>query len=201
MTFTSPTTAQVTYKLLNGNQVLLPAATGQAVLVNGTWMVSKVTFCTLVISATTTSRSRAADARRRGSDASSYIRPVSGFNLADLFELVVDAVPDREAIVSPRAPADLRAARRAGQPAGPRPAPTSASAPATTSACSCSTASEYLEGMLAAFKLSRGAGQRQLPLRRGRAAAPVRRRRPGRRRAPPAVLAARRARSPARRRR
>ena len=48
VTFTSPTTAQVSYKLLNGNQVLLPAATGQAVLVNGTWVVSKATFCTLV---------------------------------------------------------------------------------------------------------------------------------------------------------
>ena len=48
VTFTSPTTAQVTYKLLNGNAVLLPAATGQAVLVNGTWVVSKATFCTLV---------------------------------------------------------------------------------------------------------------------------------------------------------
>jgi len=48
VTFTSPTTAQVSYKLLNGNQVLLPAATGQAVLVDGTWRVSKATFCTLV---------------------------------------------------------------------------------------------------------------------------------------------------------
>ena len=48
VTFTSPTTAQVTYQLLNGTQVLLPAASGQAVLVNGTWRVSKATFCTLV---------------------------------------------------------------------------------------------------------------------------------------------------------
>ena len=48
LTFTSPTTAQVTYKLLNGTQVLLPAASGQAVLVDGTWRVSKSTFCTLV---------------------------------------------------------------------------------------------------------------------------------------------------------
>ena len=29
-------------------QVLLPAASGQAVLVDGTWRVSKSTFCTLV---------------------------------------------------------------------------------------------------------------------------------------------------------
>ena len=48
VTFVSPTMAQVTYKLLNGNQVLLPAATGQAVYVDGTWRVSKATFCTLV---------------------------------------------------------------------------------------------------------------------------------------------------------
>jgi len=48
VTFTSPTTAQVTYKLLNGKAVLLPSASGQAVLVNGVWQVSKSTFCTLV---------------------------------------------------------------------------------------------------------------------------------------------------------
>jgi hypothetical protein len=48
VTFTSPTTAQVSYKLLNGSAVLLPSATGQAVLVDGTWRVSKATFCTLV---------------------------------------------------------------------------------------------------------------------------------------------------------
>lgn len=48
VTFTSPTTAQVTYKLLNGTAVLLPSASGQAVLVNGVWQVSKSTFCTLV---------------------------------------------------------------------------------------------------------------------------------------------------------
>jgi hypothetical protein len=46
--FTSPTTAQVTYQLLNGKAVLLPGATGQAVLVDGTWRVTKQTFCTLV---------------------------------------------------------------------------------------------------------------------------------------------------------
>jgi hypothetical protein len=47
--FTSATTAQVTYQLLNGKQVVLPSASGQAVLQDGTWKVSKATFCTLVM--------------------------------------------------------------------------------------------------------------------------------------------------------
>lgn len=46
--FTSPTTATVTYDLLSHGQVLLPGATGTAVLVNGQWLVSQSTFCTLV---------------------------------------------------------------------------------------------------------------------------------------------------------
>jgi len=49
VTFTGPTTAQVTYQLLNGKQVVLPAASGQAVLQDGTWKVAKSTFCTLVL--------------------------------------------------------------------------------------------------------------------------------------------------------
>lgn len=48
VTFTSATQATVTYKLLNGTAVLLPSGTGTAVLVNGKWVVSKTTFCTLV---------------------------------------------------------------------------------------------------------------------------------------------------------
>ncbi|MGN6472858.1 MAG: hypothetical protein ACTHK4_04290, partial [Mycobacteriales bacterium] len=46
--FTSATTATVTYNLLSHGQVLLPGATGTAVLVNGQWLVSQSTFCTLV---------------------------------------------------------------------------------------------------------------------------------------------------------
>jgi hypothetical protein len=49
VTFSSPTTATVTYQLLNGKAVLLPAASGLAVLVDGTWKVGKQTFCTLVM--------------------------------------------------------------------------------------------------------------------------------------------------------
>ena len=48
VTFTSPTQATVNYKLLNGTQVLLPSGTGTALLINGTWVVSKATFCGLV---------------------------------------------------------------------------------------------------------------------------------------------------------
>jgi len=48
VTFSGPTTATVTYQLLNGSAVLLPAASGLAVYVDGTWKVGKQTFCTLV---------------------------------------------------------------------------------------------------------------------------------------------------------
>ena len=78
---------------------------------------------------------------------------MSGFNLADLFELVADAVPDREVIVSPArrltfAELDERANRLANV--------------LTASGISAGdhiglqllNGSEYLEGMLAAFKLS-----------------------------------------------
>ncbi|HVT64961.1 MAG TPA: hypothetical protein VHD81_07395 [Mycobacteriales bacterium] len=46
--FTSPTAATVTYNLLSHGTVLLPNATGQAVLQDGHWKVSQSTFCTLV---------------------------------------------------------------------------------------------------------------------------------------------------------
>jgi acyl-CoA synthetase (AMP-forming)/AMP-acid ligase II len=78
---------------------------------------------------------------------------VSGFNLADLFELVVDAAPDREVIVSPARrltfrQLDERANRLAnvltglGVGAGDH------------IGLQLLNGSEYLEGMLAAFKLS-----------------------------------------------
>ncbi len=46
--FTGPTMATVTYNLLSHGSVLLPNATGQAVLQGGRWKVSQATFCTLV---------------------------------------------------------------------------------------------------------------------------------------------------------
>jgi acyl-CoA synthetase (AMP-forming)/AMP-acid ligase II len=78
---------------------------------------------------------------------------VPGFNLADLFERVVDAAPDREAIVSParrltyaeldrRANALANSLRGLGVAAGDH------------IGLQLLNGSEYLEGMLAAFKLS-----------------------------------------------
>lgn len=46
--FTSPTQATVHYSLYNGSKVLLQNSAGVAVLEDGTWKVSKITFCTLV---------------------------------------------------------------------------------------------------------------------------------------------------------
>jgi hypothetical protein len=46
--FITPTSANVTWTLLNKSNPVLPNASGQAVLVDGKWKVSKLTFCTLV---------------------------------------------------------------------------------------------------------------------------------------------------------
>jgi hypothetical protein len=48
VTLTSPTTATVTWNLMNGTTPVLKGSQGQAVLVNGKWLVSETTFCTLV---------------------------------------------------------------------------------------------------------------------------------------------------------
>ena len=61
------------------------------------------------------------------------------FNLADLFELVVDTVPDRDWPWWPARPAHLRRARRPGQPVRPPPDGARARAPAPTSASSPTT--------------------------------------------------------------
>lgn len=47
VSFTSPTTADVTYALSSGGTVVLPQAQGTAVLQDGAWKVSKMTFCQL----------------------------------------------------------------------------------------------------------------------------------------------------------
>jgi 3-oxocholest-4-en-26-oate---CoA ligase len=78
---------------------------------------------------------------------------VSGFNLADLFELVADAVPDREVIVSPArrltfAQLDERSNRLAHAFAA------AGIASGDHIGLQLLNGSEYLEGMLAAFKLS-----------------------------------------------
>ncbi|MFI6444072.1 hypothetical protein [Kitasatospora sp. NPDC050543] len=48
VTFTSPTDATVTYSLSLQGTVVEPSATGQAVLDNGTWKVSRSSLCGLV---------------------------------------------------------------------------------------------------------------------------------------------------------
>ncbi|GAA2156521.1 hypothetical protein GCM10009760_57570 [Kitasatospora kazusensis] len=48
VTFTSPTDATVTYTLSLQGTVVEPAASGRAVLDNGTWKVSSSTLCGLV---------------------------------------------------------------------------------------------------------------------------------------------------------
>jgi hypothetical protein len=46
--FTSATMATVTYDLSSGGSVVLPGASGNAVLENGHWVVAKQTLCTLL---------------------------------------------------------------------------------------------------------------------------------------------------------
>ncbi|WP_327682447.1 hypothetical protein [Kitasatospora sp. NBC_00458] len=55
--FTSATDATVTYELSLQGSVVEPAATGQAVLDNGTWKVSRSTICGLLVQAATASGS------------------------------------------------------------------------------------------------------------------------------------------------
>ena len=81
-----------------------------------------------------------------------YFRAMA-FNLADLVEHTVDAVPDRHRARSAGPAAHLRRARGAGQPARPPPRRARASAPATTSAIYAYNSVECVEAMLAAYKL------------------------------------------------
>lgn len=50
VTFTSPTTADLTYSLSIQGSVVVPNASGKAVLVDGTWKVSHASLCALVTS-------------------------------------------------------------------------------------------------------------------------------------------------------
>jgi hypothetical protein len=49
VTFTNPTTAAIKWDLDANGKTLLPNSDGTAVLVNGKWLVSQQTFCTLVL--------------------------------------------------------------------------------------------------------------------------------------------------------
>jgi hypothetical protein len=48
VTISGPTTADVTFELDGDGTPLIPSSNGQAVYVNGKWLVAKQTFCTLV---------------------------------------------------------------------------------------------------------------------------------------------------------
>lgn len=48
VTLTGPTTADVTFELDGDGAPLIAKSNGQAVYVNGKWLVAKQTFCTLV---------------------------------------------------------------------------------------------------------------------------------------------------------
>ena len=75
------------------------------------------------------------------------------FNLADLFESVVDLVPDQTAVVADEPPAHLRRRSTAGPTAWPTTSPAPASAPGDRVGLQLANGSEYLEGMLACFKI------------------------------------------------
>ena len=110
------------------------------------------------------------------------------YNIADLFEHTVDVDPRpdgaRSAATTRRT---FARARRAGQPARPPPGRRRASSPATTSASTRANSVEWIEALLAVFKIRAVPDQHQLPLRRGRAALPLRQRRPRRPRLPRGV--------------
>ncbi len=110
------------------------------------------------------------------------------FNLADLWERVVDAVPDHEAMVCADRRLTYARGRRPRQP--PRPPPRG-----PRHRCGRPRGALPLQRHRVPrrharrVQAARGADQRELPLRRGRAAVPPRRRRRQGRGLPPRVLA------------
>ena len=90
------------------------------------------------------------------------------FNLADLFEVVADAAPDRIALVAgdvrhTYAALDERANRLAHHLMA------SGIEPGDWVGIYSWNRAEWVEAMIACYKARRGADQRELPLRRGRA--------------------------------
>ena len=98
------------------------------------------------------------------------------YNLAELFERVADAVPEREAVVTPRRPAHVRATRRAGESARPCARGAwhrSGGSRRSTDAQRRRVHRDHARRVQA----PRGAGERELPVRRVGARASLRRRR------------------------
>ena len=117
--------------------------------------------------------------------------------LADLFENVADACREREAICLRRTAAHLRASSTSARRGSRTICRRRACRPGDHVGLYLYNCTEYIEAALAAFKIARVAGQHQLPLRRGRAALPVRRRRSRRRSS--STASSRRASPPSRR--
>ena len=105
---------------------------------------------------------------------------VMQFNIADLFECVADAAPDRDAVVCGATPVDVRRARRPVDPSRARSAPTSAPAPARTSACYLGNSIAHLEAMLALLQGARASRSTSTTATSTTSSLPVRRRRPRR---------------------
>ncbi len=100
------------------------------------------------------------------------------FNLADLVEHTVDAVPDRTALDLRRPAGDLRRAGGAGQPAGPPPR-RAGHRRARPRRHLLVQQPRVRRGDAGRLQAAGRPDQRQLPLRRGRARLPLRQRRRG----------------------
>ena len=96
------------------------------------------------------------------------------YNLADLWERVVDAIPEREALVCGERRLTYAEADAAGEPARP-PSRRPGHRPRRPRRALPLQRHRVPRGMLAAFKLRAVPDQRELPLRRGGAAVPARR--------------------------
>ena len=102
------------------------------------------------------------------------------YNIADLFEHVVDLMPDPLGVDRRRRPPDVRRARRASQPRRAR-VRRARRRTGDHIGIYAHNGPTWVEAMLGVLQDPRRPDQRQLPLRRGRAPVPPRQRRPGRR--------------------
>ena len=75
------------------------------------------------------------------------------FNLADLTEAAIDRVPERVALITPSATSPTRSSRSASNRLAAWLGGARGSGPAITSGCYLYNGTEYVETMLAAFKM------------------------------------------------
>ena len=79
------------------------------------------------------------------------------FNLAELFERVADAVPEREAVVTPDVPAHATRSSTPARPGSPTCSPARGVGRGDHVGLQLHNGAEYLEVMLAAVQARRGA--------------------------------------------